>query len=400
VPDLTPDVSQPKRRLRLVGPTFLIVGALLLLAIGAGSAVGINDVMKGATTSSTVTTTTTTPVGSTSPSPSASAPPSTERVSGVPPTTAPSPTSPSTAPSPSTEIGPPENLVTQAVAENVLATTWAGYAHVMISDDRGSLSAYTTPSALNDSIATLDCGCLTGPMTYSTSAISAPTQNGYPVSFMAGLSGMGYNQLSQTWWVVFTKTSTNTPWVVAFIASYAEGGGLDGFNPYSDLSPTSVQYPLQDAPQAYLNFFQTLDTTGDLGTGAPLHFAHDNILSTEVNNTTNIRERRKAEGLHETFTHTIDQVSPVFAQVVDGSLYGSMECFSTRSTDHITSVNGSPITQPSDQGAWGLLVPPGTYASLTFTQEDDSCVEESFTSGVTLDSESGGTYAISTTPSR
>ncbi len=215
---------------------------------------------------------------------------------------------------------------------------------------------------------------------------------------MAGLSGLGYNQQSQTWWVVFTKSSTSTPWVVAFFASYAEGGGLDGFISNS-ASPAAVRYPLQNAPQAYVDFFQNLDMTGSAGNGAPSDFAKNNILNSEVSTTSSLDDRERAEGLRETYTHTVDQVSPVFAQVVGGTVYGAMECFSMKATDDVTSANGSPIVQPADQGAWGYQIPPGSYSSLDFSREDAACVEESPSSGVTLTSDSGGSYAISTTPS-
>ena len=407
VPELPPVEPRPKRRSGAVGPAVLIVGTLLLLGIGAGSAVGIHDAMTSTATTTTSPMTTPIPAapttvvsGSSSGAPSGSTPQPSVGVPPASPATAPQPSSPSAGPAPSREIGPPGELVTQAVAQNVLATTWSGYAQAMVAGDRGSLRALTTPSALNDSIATLDCGCLNGPMTYTTSAVSAPRQSTYPVTFMAGLSGTGYNQLSHTWWVVFTKPSATTPWVIASIAGYTGGGGLDGFTAYSDAAPATVPFPLQDAAQAYVDYFQGLDTTHDPGTGLPAHYAHDNILDSEVGDTTQIRQRRVADGLHETFTHAVDQVSPVFAQVIDGSLYGAMECFSVRSTDVVTPTGSAPIVQPADEQEWGLLVPPGSYASLTFTQEDDSCVEESLTSGITLDSESGGTYAISTTPAR
>jgi hypothetical protein len=293
--------------------------------------------------------------------------------------------------------GPPGDLVTPAIAQDVLASTWAGFAHSMLSDDRGSLGIYTTPSAFNDSIATLNCGCLPGPMTYSTTAISTPPQSSYPLSFMAGLSGLGYNQQSQTWWVVFSKTSATTPWVIAFFASYAEGNGLDGFTSNS-ASPITVQYPLTGAPQAYVDFFQNLDSTGSAGTDAPVDFAQNNILNTEVSISTELDQKRKADGLRDTFTHSVDQVSPIFAQVVDGSVVGAMECFSMKVVDDVASADGSPVVQPSDQAAWGYQIPPGSYSELDFSQEDAACVEESATSGITLTSNSGGDYAISATP--
>lgn len=401
VPELAPPSSEHNHH-RRVGPVPVIFGALILLAVGVGSAVGISYAVKSPSAARSPTTTFG-HAGSSGSTQATHARQTTPVVgtTGGPPTTGGSPSASSrpAGTSPSTEIGPPGDRVTQAVTENVLATTWAGYAQAMVSNNRGLLIGFTTRSALNDSVATLDCGCLSGPLTYSTTAISAPPQVGYPLSFMAGLSGTGYNQLSQTWWVIFTKTSASAPWLVAFIAGYAEGGGLNGFTAFSALSPAPVPYPLQDAPRAYADFYQKLDETLDAGTGAPTNFAHNNLLEDEVNNTTEIDEQQKAEGLKQTFTHSVDQVSPIFAQVIHGSLYGSMECFSIRATDEITSANGSPIVQPQDQEAWGNLIPPGSYASMHFTREDDACVEESFTSGITLDSDSGGNYVISTTPS-
>lgn len=404
-PRPVPEIPSPERapggRLRLLAPSVLVIGAVVLLAVGAGSAVGIGYALKGSPTRA----------GGTRPTPPApgaatsSQPTSTTAPNGTgvaPPTTGPAPAgaAPTSGPPPGSQTGPPGNLVTASVAQDVLATTWAGFAHAMVSDDRASLGAYTTPSALNDSIATLDCGCLPGPMTYTTTAISNPTESSYPLSFMAGLSGLGYNQVSQTWWVVFTKANADTPWVVAFFASYAVGGGLDGFTSSSSASPIAVRYPLQAAPQDYVDFFQHLDTTQDPGSGAPTGFAQNNMLTTEVSTTSRIDAERSADGLRETYTHTVDQVSPVFAQVVNGSVYGAMECFSVKMTDDVTSADGSPVVQPADQGAWGYRVPPGSYSSLDFSEEHAACVEESATSGVTLTSDSGGTYAIAMTPSR
>ncbi len=400
VPEMHSPERAPREHIRLLGPTVLVVGAILLLAIGAGSAVGVSYALKGSPSRGAESRPTLPATGATAPRQSTSAT-SPEGSALAPPTTssaASNATQPA-GPAPGSQTGPPGNLVTQSVAQDVLATTWAGFAHAMVSDDRASLSSYTTPSALNDSIATLDCGCLPGPMTYSTSAISNPVESSYPLSFMAGLSGLGYNQVSQTWWVVFTKASDNTPWEVAFFASYAVGGGLEGFTSSSAASPLAVQYPLQAAPQAYVDFFQHLDMTGDAGTGAPTDFAHNNILNTEVSTTTEIHANRQAAGLRETFSHTVDQVSPVFAQVIEGSVYGSMECFSMKVTDTLTSANGSPVVQSADQSTWGYEIPPGSYASLQFTQEDDACVAESATSGFTLTSDSGGNYAIAMIPS-
>jgi hypothetical protein len=284
------------------------------------------------------------------------------------------------------------------VAEDVLATTFAGYSQAMVADDRAPLGDYTTPSALRDSEATLNCGCLAGPMTYSTSIFSAPTESSYPYSFLAGLSGVGYNQLSLTWWVVFTKSSASSPWVIAFVASFESGGGLTGGAPYSSAAPPTVPHPLAPGPQAFVDFFQQLDTTGNAGDGLPTNYAHDGALDSDVTVSTNLFEARHAAGLDQQFSHTVDQVSPEFAQVVNGAVYGAMECFSMQVSDVVTSANGSPVVQPPDLSTWGSLVPPGSYAQLKLMQEDDECLGEDAGGGITLLAESGGDYQVATTP--
>lgn len=398
VPELPGQHEGSTRRRRPTGPTALILCALLLLVVGGGSAVGIHEAMTTASSSSTESTSTTMVAGPTTTTQADSTSTSLGD-SGVPPTTDPSSASPgSGGPPPSMETGSPGDLVTQAVAQDVLASTWAGFAHAMLSNDRSLLTAYTTPSALNDANATLDCGCITGPMTYSSTAISTPPQSSYPLSFLADLSGLGYNQQSQTWVVVFTKTSPATPWLIAIFTSYAEGNGLDGYVSNSTSPSITVHYPLQDAPQAYADFFQSLDSTLDVGNGVPANYAHDNILNSEVARTTEINEKQQAAGLHNSYTHSVDQVSPVFAQVVDGSVYGEEECFSVAVTDDVTSTNGSPIIQPENQSNWGYRIPPGSYSALKFKQEDAACVGENPISAITLASDSGGSYSISTTP--
>jgi hypothetical protein len=397
---MPPPDRSPDNRFRLFAPAFLMFGAIILLAIGAGSAVGIGYALRGPPSSSSHSRSSMPATGAAP----KSAPPSTTApmvASGASPAAGAgqSTSAQPSDPSPATGTGPPGDLVTQSVAQDVLATTWVGFAQSMVSDDRAALHTYTTPSALDDATATLDCGCLPGPMTYSTTAITTPPQSAYPLSFMAGLSGLGYNQVSQTWWVVFAKATASTPWVVAYFASYAVGGGLDGFTSSSAAPQVALRYPLQDAPQNYVGFFQKLDMTGDAGSGAPAGFAKNNFLDTEVRTTSGIHADRQAAGLQESFTHTVDQVSPIFAQVVDGSVYGAMECFSMKVTDTVTSSRGSPIVQPANQVAWGFRIAVGSYSSLHFTQEDDECVEESATSGVTLTSNSGGNYAISAIPS-
>ena len=295
-------------------------------------------------------------------------------------------------------MGPPGTPVTQAVADHVLATSWTGYSQAMASDDRAALANYTTPSALDASEATLDCGCLEGPLTYSTAIVSVPQQSGYPLSFLEGLSGTAYNQLSLTRWVVFTKSGIQAPWLISSVASFEGGGGLTGFTPFSSMPPLSVPNPLSSGPAAFAAFFQQVDMTGNAGSGVPPDFAQTNVLNGDVSRSVSAFADDQANGISEKYTHTVDQVSPVFPQVVDGSLYGSMLCFSMTIVDTVTSTTASPVTQPDSLARWGALVAPGSYAQIQFTGEHDVCLGEDSGGGITLLAEAGGNYQVSTTP--
>ncbi len=130
-PRPVPEIPSPERapggRLRLLAPSVLVIGAVVLLAVGAGSAVGIGYALKGSPTRA----------GGTRPTPPApgaatsSQPTSTTAPNGpgvAPPTTGPAPAgaAPTSGPPPGSQTGPPGNLVTASVAQDVLATTWAG----------------------------------------------------------------------------------------------------------------------------------------------------------------------------------------------------------------------------------------------------------------------------------
>jgi hypothetical protein len=371
----------------------------MLLVVGALSALGISDAVQGspvAATSSTTTTTTTQPPPTTAITtpPTTTVPPP----SATTPTASPVPNPSGTYPTPSTAVGPAGGFVTPAVVADVLSTTWQGYAQAMTADDRAALVDFTSPTGLSDSTATLDCGCLSGPLTYTTAVTSVPPQSGYPLTFLEGLSGTAYDQQPLTRWVVFTKQDAPSPWVVSTVASYVNGGGLDGFTPFSTLPPFAVAHPLSAGPQAFADFFQDVDSTGDPGSGLPTDFAHSPILDTDVSGSVNWVARLQAAGLTDRYTHTIDGVSPVFAQVVDGTAVGAMSCFSMRLVEVITSADGTPVVQAAEGGLFGALVPPGSYGQVTLTAEDDTCIGEDSGGGLTVLADSGGTFAATTTP--
>ena len=339
--------------------TWMVVGALVLVAVGAGSAMGISALVGRSPVSGSRATTSTTPwtpaTGSGVTSPTATAPTS-ESPAGV---VTPASTSGTRFPAPSTAVGPAGELVTPAVVSDVLATTWTGYAQAMNADDRTALAAYTSPTGLSDAEAVLDCGCIAGPTTYATAVTSVPQQTGYPLAFLEGLSGTAYDQRRLTRWVVFTKADFRSPWIISYLAAYVDGNGLDGFTPFSSLAPFAGTYPLSEGPAAFADFFQQLETTGNDGSGAPPDFAQSPILDSDVTGSENWVTRAKTAAVTVRYRHSIDGVSPVFPQVVDGAAVGEMSCFAMHVTEVITSPGSTPVVQPPDESLLGNLVPVG-----------------------------------------
>ena len=323
------------------GLLVLVLGAVLLLIVGAGGALGVSYALsdRAATTTTTIRPT---------PDDAAPAAPSgtTSGQNGAAsPSTTPSgrPASSAAGPQPGTATGPADDLVTPSVATSVLGTTWAGFARAMVANDRAAVSAYVTPTAGEVADATLDCGCLPGPLDVHDDGGQhpAPAQLPAVVHGRAAAARATTSRARPGGWSSPRRRPTR-PWLIAYLASYAQGDGLDGFTSNSDVAPTDLHYPMADAPQAFADFFQTLDSTGATGTGAPAGYARNTYVDELVTDTTRELDTRASEGLRGTTTHRVDGVSPVFPQVVDGVVYGAMECFAMQAAVDVTSTGGTP----------------------------------------------------------
>jgi hypothetical protein len=396
------------------------IGAVLLLAVAAGSAFGIGHAVESSpsttvpgptamrTTPSEPTTSTTAgpapaPTGSSSTPATSPAGVGSPSSGGTTSTSTPPTTTPAVAgPAPSTETGPAGDWVTPAVAQTVLATTWAGYTQAMTDDDPTALGTYTTPSAFDASMGTLVCGCLSGPVTYSASVIAVPPQTSYPISFGAGLTGTDNGQQAPNFFVVFTQAIPGAPWLISFVADFGGSTGFSGFAPFSADPPSvSQEFEITLAPALYAEYFESVDTTGNLGSGTPTDYSpQSRILQSEVSGSNATHAAWRAAGYKEQITHTVDQVSPIFTTGPSGSLFFSIECFSIRVTDNVTPGNGSPLVEPQDEQTFDGLVAPGSYSDISFSVEDEACIDEGpGENGYALFGDFGGDYRVTSTPS-
>jgi len=293
-----------------------------------------------------------------------------------------------TYPAPSTAVGPSSDPITPAVEAAVTSSTWAGLTTALVYGDQGEIPTYATPSESNALVGILDCGCGPGPPSYSAVNFSAVPQSTYPLAFLAEFQGKTYGQAPATRHVVFTKADAASPWLVAFDADYIKG---QPFLPSSMTGPIAgpdMGPALRKATQDFADYFQTVDSTGNVGTGTPTGFANDNILSSDVSGSASIYPGRAAAKLTDTYTHSIDAISPTFA--VDSG--GTELCFAMRVHDVVSPVGAARIVQPADQSVWGNRIAPGSYHHLDILKESEDCLVTAPSSAIYLVADAGATY--------
>jgi hypothetical protein len=94
----------------------------------------------------------------------------------------------------------------------------------------------------------------------------------------------------------------------------------------------------------------------------------------------------------------VDGVSPVFGWNFESQDYGSFLCFSLQEYSTITATPGAAIVQSQRRNQWGMLLPPGLYASLKIHTEFDVCLFEPYDGHVLVSTVFGGAYGFSGTP--
>ena len=103
------------------------------------------------------------------------------------------PTVPPSAPAPA----PAPDLVTPAVEQQVLATTWTSFSVAFAEDDTTTMATESTPAAYAAAEGSLLCGCKPWPTAYASVSFSAPPQSSYPASFLAEFAGTDYDGAAQ-----------------------------------------------------------------------------------------------------------------------------------------------------------------------------------------------------------
>jgi hypothetical protein len=355
----------------------VVVVALTLALAGASTAVALQNQGTPGPRSSTV------PAGLAVPVP----PPSTSSPTPPFPTTVPAvPVGTTVAPPPAPTSGP---LVTPEVEQQVVATTWQAFAAAFAEDDVADIEATSTPTVQQMVSGWFSCGCAPWPLASTQVSYSASPQTTYPLWFMAELDGTLYDGAPLDKQAVFTQASPTASWLVAYVGSYTGGEPILGpWGTSLQSAPPPIPSHITSAPAELAAFFQIVDKAGHVP-ALPPGFTDDTYLRQTVAQAQQDVESR--DQLHQkvTFTHTIDQVSPVFA-----STGGDIVCAAMTLSSETTAAKGGPLVQSPDYSPWGHLLAPGSYPSVDDLQGYDVCFFEDQAGTVQLFSDMGGPYSL------
>ncbi|HXQ75943.1 MAG TPA: hypothetical protein VN791_05550 [Acidimicrobiales bacterium] len=291
------------------------------------------------------------------------------------------------APPPAPTSGP---LVTPQVEQEVVATTWQAFATAFAEDDVADIEATSTPSVQQMVTGWFSCGCTPWPVASTQVSYSAPPQTSYPLSFMAELDGTLYDGTPLDKQAVFTQAAPTAPWLVAYVGSYTGGEPVLGtWGTSLQAAAPPVPSDITAAPQELADFFQVVDQAG-MVPALPPGFVDDTYLKQTVSQAQQDVDNRAQLHQEVTLTHTIEQISPVFA-----STGGDVVCADMTLSSVTTSARGGSLVQSPDYHPWGHLLAPGSYPAVTDLERYDVCFFEDESGTIQLFSDMGGPYSLS-----
>ncbi len=318
------------------------------------------------------------------------------------PTTGPVPSSsPTTSndPAPTDASGSGPSLITAAIEQQVVATTWTGFSTAFADGDRTGIAQYTTAEADQAIDGSFDCGCPPWPTAYTSVSFSAPPQSSYPISFLAEFVGVNYDNSPLTKEVVFSQGSPGAPWLIAHLGSFVNGEPISDLSSNVSAAPPAVPTLITQVPETFATYFNTLDNTGKPPTPRPPGFSSNNYLSEVIGQSEQAYLTETAGGYKDVNAHAVGSVSPAFAVEENGQIEAVELCFYLDISTTVTRTNGSPVVQRADRSTFGNLLAPGSYSSLHETQTEDNCVSESITGTSYLLTNLGGISLITGVPS-
>ena len=250
------------------------------------------------------------------------------------------------------------------MARHAFDSTFPGFAAGFAHENLSEVRRYATAEMVQAVIGYYSCGCATWTLHISTVRFSVPTQQQYPLTFLAEATGRDNTHQQMVQEVVLDKDSPDTGWRIAYMVDYEDWKHMLGPSAIAD--PPRIPFDIGAVGEQFANFFQTVVDTG----AAPPddNWPLTGTMAQQVDHYIGVKlnVEREGDSEHVSFFPSDQSVSFKYPS-------GAIMCGTMDSTAVISTPAGLPTVQPSNQSNWGPLLPPGSYSGLTKYSVEDFC---------------------------
>jgi hypothetical protein len=285
--------------------------------------------------------------------------------------------------------------LTTALTTHVVQSIWPTFASAALEDNIPGLLAVAAPPVAEVMESRFACGCESWPSSYTSFEVTAPEERAYPLTFLAQIDQPNNPTGAEIQLAVFEKENSTARWLITYISGYGGGDPVITDPSLLDAAPAEDP-PVLQSFQQLAAMLQSLRQTGKPPSGnvwdpsidypgrQPTDFANDLVSTYKTDGDF---------GILPSASYKVTGLSPGFS-VPEGDI----ECATITTQMSLRPAHGSEIEQPSTEGAFGSLLPPGEYSSVTEQGSVQVCVIRqagtSFVQGLL-----GGDYSADGVPS-
>jgi hypothetical protein len=287
----------------------------------------------------------------------------------------------------------PSEALTTAAVTHVFKQIWPLFAEYASEDYLAGLLSIATQDVAHVVQAQDVCGCDEFWSPYTSVEVTAPVQDSYPLSFFAEVDQKDNPGGAEIQMLVFERQTAGEPWLITYAMGY--GGTVPLLTAPADLG--SVPTSTSPSPGPFNELAALFDSVRQ--TGSPPAGGWWNSLINEPGKELTDFVSELADGYYidqslgvaPQANFGLDDLSTAFP--VPG---GSISCATITAEVTMAPAVGSSMVQTNSSSAFGPLVPPGTYSTITFHEAVDTCLV--LVNGIYgMQGMSGGTYSATWT---
>lgn len=296
------------------------------------------------------------------------------------------------------EPAPNQPVVTAAQAGQVVRAFWPAHEYALLNRNLALLGRLDTGAAASYEQGAVACGCLFWgrARTFENAWYAVPEQRSYPAHFLAEAQWTA-NGTTWTDLLVFTKSAAGRPWLLAEDSGYGPLLGQQvGLGHLRTVEGSDYALPVtrqqhvraQTLARQLAQLWQRAKQTGRIPTSSVFNLTGN--LRTQLQSfATNRQDTLQTNGELGHYTFSVDSADRMYE--FDDSGY-DIACQVVRDTVVSRDPTGAPIVQDVGRKAWGPLLAPGRYRTVTSRDAWQTCFVISPTSQpvIVLDSEVGG----------